>query len=181
MDAGQLLYDLCVGLGFCLPPEEQDRIIRFPPCTVEAFTDEVISSEGLDPVTIPTTLRTAVLSMVAGHFEAAERGVAQAEERLGVLIPQPVRVLYAASNGRPSQTGQWDVVWPMASVIEWNESAWRGGTLPRHLLAFGDDGTGSPFCVSLTDKADEVLRWNWTDRAVEVVEGTVEEFCRAWL
>ena len=73
------------------------------------------------------------------------------------------------------------MVWPLARVVEDNQRAWGDGTLPRDLLAFGDDGTGNPFCLSLSSPADEVLRWNWLDREVEVDEGTMQEFSREWL
>lgn len=73
------------------------------------------------------------------------------------------------------------MVWPLARVVEDNQHAWGAGTLPRDLLAFGDDGTGNPFCLSLSSPADEVLRWNWIDREVEVQEGTLQEFIREWL
>ena len=181
VDSGQLLNDLCVQLGFCLPPIEQQRIVRFPAGTVDAFTDDVIVTEGLNPVTIDSMLRTAVRTRVARHFEAAERIVRDAEEQLGVLVPEPVRVLYAASDGRRNDAGQWDVVWPMARVVEENRRAWAERTLPREMLAFGDDGTGAPFCVSLATHRDEVLRWNWIDAAVETGEGTVEDFSSKWL
>ncbi len=51
----------------------------------------------------------------------------------------------------------------------------------RTLLAFGDDGTGNPFCVPLDSEADEVLRWNWFDQDVEANEGGMDHFLRTWL
>jgi hypothetical protein len=103
------------------------------------------------------------------------------ERRLAVTLPSRVRRLYETSNGRYSESGQWWVVWPLARLADDNERAWGDGTLARHLLAFGDDGTGNPFCVALNSDADEVLRWNWLDRDVEVNEGSMEHFLRTWL
>lgn len=112
---------------------------------------------------------------------AREGAIDAAETHLGVSIPQPLRALYAEADGRYSRGGRYWVVRPLARVIEDNHHAWGEGTLPRHLLAFGDDGTGNPFCLSLSSPTDEVLRWNWLDRDVEVQEGTLHQFSRKWL
>ncbi|MDT0341487.1 hypothetical protein [Streptomyces litchfieldiae] len=48
-DVRRLLYELCVDLGFCLPPEEQSRLADAPPAGVDAFTDAVFEAEGMDP------------------------------------------------------------------------------------------------------------------------------------
>jgi hypothetical protein len=52
--------------------------------------------------------------------------------------------------------------------------------LPRTLLAFGDDGTGNPFCTP-ADGHDEVLRWSLIDGDVEYSEGTMDAFRTRWL
>ena len=46
---GQLLYDLCVDLGFCLPPDDQQRLRESPPQDPDSFTDAVFEAEGMDP------------------------------------------------------------------------------------------------------------------------------------
>lgn len=68
MDAGQLLNDLCVQLGYCLPPEEQREIVANPPTSVDALTDAVIVAEGLDPVLLATEQRQEVRRVVAAAF-----------------------------------------------------------------------------------------------------------------
>ena len=68
-----LLYELCVVLGFCLPPDEQARLRESPPTEVDAFTDAVIRAEGLDPhADIPLHMRRDMRSRVAEHFRKAE-------------------------------------------------------------------------------------------------------------
>ena len=68
-----LLYELCVVLGFCLPPDEQARLRESLPTEVDAFTDAVIRAEGLDPhADIPLHLRRDVRARVAEHFRKAE-------------------------------------------------------------------------------------------------------------
>ena len=68
-----LLYELCVVLGFCLPPKEHLRFQSEPPADVDAFTDAVIRADGLDPYAdIPLHLHRDVKARVAKHFRAAE-------------------------------------------------------------------------------------------------------------
>lgn len=41
-----LLCRLCIRFGFCLPPEEIERLCLNPPAGVEEFTEVVLSAEG---------------------------------------------------------------------------------------------------------------------------------------
>jgi hypothetical protein len=68
-----LLAELCIVLGFCLPPDEQARLRESPPTDVDAFTEAVIRAEGLDPhVDVPRDLRRDMRERVAEHFQKAE-------------------------------------------------------------------------------------------------------------
>lgn len=64
-----LLEELCVDLGFCLPPDAQARLIDEPPDGIDEFTDAVIQAEGLDPSVIPRPLRSAVRERVARYLQ----------------------------------------------------------------------------------------------------------------
>jgi hypothetical protein len=44
----RLLETLCVEMGFCLPPIEQQRLIANPPADIDAFTKAVFVAEGMD-------------------------------------------------------------------------------------------------------------------------------------
>jgi hypothetical protein len=44
-----LMDELCIDLGFCLPPVDQDRLRHEPPLDPDAFVDAVFVAEGLDP------------------------------------------------------------------------------------------------------------------------------------
>ncbi len=68
MDAARLLEDLCVRLGYCLPPEDQQRIINDPPASVDGFTDAVVVAEGFDPDLMATEQRQQVHRLVAAAF-----------------------------------------------------------------------------------------------------------------
>lgn len=71
--AEALLDELCVVLGFCLPPDERVRLVESPPTDVDAFTDAVIRAEGPDPdADIPLLLRRDVRRRVVEHFRKAE-------------------------------------------------------------------------------------------------------------
>ena len=64
-----LLSELCFELGFCLPPEDEDKLIETPPNTVEAFTDAVFLAEGLDPQNADRHLYRQVRDKVAETFQ----------------------------------------------------------------------------------------------------------------
>jgi len=68
MDTESLLDELRVKLGFCLDPDDKSALIRTPPETVDAFTDEVIRREGLDPATYDSAIRRQVEVVVAQHM-----------------------------------------------------------------------------------------------------------------
>jgi hypothetical protein len=62
-----LLYDLCVGLGFCLPPDAKRRLAQSPPADVDAFTDAVFEAEGMGDMS-PKDLRRRVRDVVDRHM-----------------------------------------------------------------------------------------------------------------
>lgn len=71
LESRRLLDELCVELGFCLPPESQQRVVESPPADVVSFTDAIFSEEGLDPSTVERRLYRCVREMVAGAFRRA--------------------------------------------------------------------------------------------------------------
>jgi hypothetical protein len=66
-----LLYELCVQLGFCIPPDDAMRLAESPPEDVRSFVDAVIAAEGLDPATYDRRIYRKVRDMVAEVFQAA--------------------------------------------------------------------------------------------------------------
>jgi hypothetical protein len=69
----RLLAELCVDLGFCLPPEARSRLQEAPPRTIDAFTDAVFAAEGMESLVYPQ-LRKQVRERVAKHFRSAGGG-----------------------------------------------------------------------------------------------------------
>jgi cell wall assembly regulator SMI1 len=102
-----------------------------------------------------------------------------AEAELGRSLPEHLRDLYRAGDGRFDRGGEWWVIWPLARAVADSLAAWRRGALVEDLLAFGDDGTGNPFCMRLGG-GDEVVRWNWIDGTVENSEGALPQFLDRW-
>jgi hypothetical protein len=66
-DVEQLIADLCIGMGCCLPPEEIRRLCESPPKTVDSFTDAVFEAEGIGDMSY-TDLRRQVREIVARHM-----------------------------------------------------------------------------------------------------------------
>jgi hypothetical protein len=62
-----LLDELCIGLGICLPPIDQDRLCYEPPLDTDAFVDAVLIAERLDPYP-DSHLRRQVKDMVINRM-----------------------------------------------------------------------------------------------------------------
>src|SRR5437870_13027441 len=104
----------------------------------------------------------------------------EVERHLDMQLPRALRALYLTGDGRYRSDGEWWVVWPLDRLVQDNTTAWAEGTLSRELIAFGDDGTGNPFCVP-SDGRDEVVRWSRIDSDVEANEGTLAHFVSEWV
>lgn len=110
-----------------------------------------------------------------------EEAIRDAESRIGVSLPEGLQHMLMAGDGRFDEDGQWWVAWPLDRIVAENLAAWQERGLPRSYLAIGDDGTGDPFCLELSERRDRVVRWSWVDSGVQADEGRWANFCRAWL
>lgn len=107
--------------------------------------------------------------------------IIEVEQALGVQLPEDLRNVYEAGDGRFNVDGQWWVIWPLVRVATEAPLAWDRG-LPRSVLPFGDDGTGNPFCIDLKAPSSEVRRWNWLDGDFDTSEGdTINSFLQTWI
>ena len=66
-----LLGELCVRLGFCIPPKEHDRIASMGYWQAEEFAKDVISAEGLNPEYEVKWLRE-IRNKFIEHFGSSE-------------------------------------------------------------------------------------------------------------
>jgi hypothetical protein len=106
--------------------------------------------------------------------------VERAESDLGLPLPTELRELYRECDGIFDVAGQWFVVWPLAAVVARNKEAWAAqGVDRRALLAFGDDGTGDPFCV-LCDGSRTVVIWSEIEHTATHLADGIEPFWSAW-
>ena len=67
-----LLDDLCIRLGFCLPPDARSRLLETPPADAAAFTDAVFIAEGMNPALVDRHLYRQVRAMVVRAFSEAQ-------------------------------------------------------------------------------------------------------------
>ena len=118
--------------------------------------------------------------MAEGHPGCSEAQLRDAEGRLHVRLPDRLRELWRAGDGRYRSDGQWWVVWPLDRLVADNLDALQAEMLSRDLIAIGDDGTGNPFCAPV-DGRDEIIRWSWIDGEPEYSAGTLDQFLAEWV
>ncbi len=59
-----LLDELCRVYGYCLPPDEWERLVAAPPQDLDAFVDAILAAEGEDPELVDKRARTEVSEVV---------------------------------------------------------------------------------------------------------------------
>lgn len=70
----QLLCNLCVELGFCLPADDIERLVNVPPGDAVTFIDAVFAAEGLHPDNVDRHLYRRVREMVTANFREVSSG-----------------------------------------------------------------------------------------------------------
>lgn len=89
-------------------------------------------------------------STPADDFElgppASDAFIVDTEARLGTRLPEALASMYRANDGVYDQAGQWWVIWPLAQMVEAAGWLTDADGYPDRWIAFGDDGTGNPFC-----------------------------------
>lgn len=101
--------------------------------------------------------------------------LAKAEGVLGARLPDELVRLYKAANGRYSVHGQWWVVWPLDRMAE--ADAWLRPVdgYRDDWIAFGDDGTGDPYCLHRADRS--ISRLSMIDLGHQHVAMGLPDFC----
>lgn len=90
----------------------------------------------------------------------AADALAEAEERLGLILPVDLRSLLSETDGLGSADGA-EPVWPVERIADENEQLRDVGSTPalpegadEDLLFFGDAGGGNLFAYELDDDGD---------------------------
>ncbi len=68
-----LLEELCIQYGFCLPPEENERLVANTPSDAESFALAVFRTEGLEPAPSHRRLFQEVLAHLERAYDRARR------------------------------------------------------------------------------------------------------------
>jgi hypothetical protein len=86
-ESDYLLADLCVQLGFCLPPDAQEELRDRSPTDPDSFATAVFRAEGLDPLS-DRQLYRQVREMVSAAFARAQsHGSAAFDRVLAAVLP----------------------------------------------------------------------------------------------
>jgi cell wall assembly regulator SMI1 len=112
---------------------------------------------------------------------APDAQLADAEDRLGVRLPADLRDLLHYTDGFEDVAGHWECGWSIERLVAENLHAWRQRMLLGSLLAFGDDGASTCFCVSTREGDAQVTRWSWIGQDVEATYPDLRSFWRLWL
>jgi len=108
--------------------------------------------------------------------------LAAAEKALDATFPSDLRELYVVTDGVFDLPGEWFVIWPLADVVDRNQADWL--TYPHSptrsdLVAFGDDGTGDPFCIARNGGC-AVCYWSPIDDTATWLANTITDFWTRW-
>ncbi|MFC0627088.1 SMI1/KNR4 family protein [Kribbella deserti] len=115
------------------------------------------------------------------HPGCSEPRLAAAKRILDRTLPQDLHGLYRHTDGIYDISGQWFSMWRLTDLVSWNLTSWREGPSERRtLLAFGDDGTGDPFCASL-DRDPAVYSWSPVSQEATHLADNLEAFWPGWL
>jgi hypothetical protein len=171
-------------IGQSLPPPPASPRPWVRRCTAHAAVAVTcIRDRRWQPVPVSDPHWPAALGTDDGrrlHGPAKPSTISDTESALGVTLPEGLRALYLATDGVFDEPGQWFPIWPLAKVIARNQAAWADGTTTRRgLLAFGDDGTGAPFCV-LTGGKPGVFFWDPLLDEATFLAPSLPSFWDAW-
>lgn len=107
-----------------------------------------------------------------------------AEAGLGVPLPRSLVRFLEVTDGFFDVRAQYEYAWPLERIVMENRRAWADPAVhfPEHLLAFGGDGAGDWFCLSLRDQPESrVYHWAWTLSESRVIAQDLASFWPGWL
>lgn len=111
------------------------------------------------------------------------KDIEAAEAKLGVSLPQSLVQFLKATDGFFDRESQYEYAWRLERIVEENRRAWsdQSRTFDNHLLAFGGDGAGDWFCLSLYETEDSVHHWAWISAESRRVAPDLATFWSGWL
>lgn len=129
------------------------------------------------------------LTAIAEHQPLALRPgcsdleIQQAEAELRMAMPPQLADFLHATNGLSDLASRYAYGWGIETIVAENRRAWADAAMPldRALLAFGADGAGGWFCLSLHAHDPRVFHWTWIDGAATPVADDLPEFWPSWL
>jgi cell wall assembly regulator SMI1 len=110
--------------------------------------------------------------------------IENAESVLGVTIPKSLADFLKATDGFTDLQSHFAYAWDLSTIIAENGRAWSDPAMPldRRLLAFGADGAGDWFCLTLdTPGESPVVHWGWIEGRPRCVADDLASFWRTWL
>ena len=105
---------------------------------------------------------------------ATTNELVKVENALGALLPDELVRLYKSANGYYSVHGQWWVIWPLDQMADAESWLRPIDGYIDDWIAFGDDGTGDPYCFHRADHS--ITRLSMIDRSHERVAVGLPDF-----
>ena len=102
---------------------------------------------------------------------------------MGAAVPVQLAEFLRVSNGFSDLASRYPYGWDLTTIVSENSRAWSDAVTPldRDLLAFGADGAGGWFCLSLDPREQQVFHWTWIEGRAVPVADNLSAFWPSWL
>jgi cell wall assembly regulator SMI1 len=112
------------------------------------------------------------------------RQLGEAQLELGVEFPHDLVEFLHATDGLYDSEAECHYGWSVHRIVAENQGAWARNDCPLSgdLLAFGEDGAGGWFCISLTAPSrGSVFHWSWIECGPAAAASDLGTFWAGWL
>jgi cell wall assembly regulator SMI1 len=138
---------------------------------------------------MPDAWLERLTTIAAHHLLALNSGcsdadIERAETELGVAMPPQLADFLRATNGLSDLASRYEYGWSIDTIVAENCRSWADRALPfsHDLLAFGADGAGGWFCLSLACQDDRrVFHWTWIEGSADPIADDLAAFWPSWL
>jgi cell wall assembly regulator SMI1 len=110
--------------------------------------------------------------------------VTGAQRSLGVRFPDTLAGFLRATDGFVDQRSMFKYAWNLDQIVAENTRAWADAQSPLDgdLIAFGEDGVGGWFCLSLDpESTGTVFHWSWIEMQPRPAAADLAAFWTGWL